>query len=155
MALSRRNAKTVTHHTQYADIVMDETRGKTPQFQFADLTRPANAQLEEELAPYLPQILCFYSTSPILDILSAAVFQVIEFTPLDNPCQVPILMTVLHQVKINKKIDMGFAFPLFLANEILFKSEPRRNGGASKIRSLLRKMDGYKQHRTVRKTRNM
>jgi hypothetical protein len=49
---------------------------------------------------------------------------------------------------------MGFAFPLFLANGILFKSEPRGNERTSKIRSLLRKMDGCKQHGTVRKTGN-
>jgi hypothetical protein len=49
---------------------------------------------------------------------------------------------------------MGFAFPLFLADGILFKSEPRGNERASKIRSLLRKMDGCKQHGTVRKMRN-
>jgi hypothetical protein len=61
-------------------------------------------------------------------------------------------MTVVHQVKINKKIDMGFAFPLFLADGILFKSEPWGNERASKIISLLRKLDGCKQHGTVRKT---
>lgn len=88
------------HHTQCADIVMDEISGKKPQFQFADLTK-TTAKLEEQLASYLPQILCSSYSTLILDILSAAVFQVNEFTPLDNPCQVPILMTVLHQVKIN------------------------------------------------------
>jgi hypothetical protein len=41
-----------------------------------------------------------------------------------------------------------------LANGILFKSEPRGNERASIIRSLPRKMDGCKQHGTVRKTGN-
>ena len=46
---------------------------------------------------------------------------------------------------------MSFAFPLFLANGILFKSEPRGNEQVSKIRSLPRKMDSCKHNRTVRK----
>jgi hypothetical protein len=51
---------------RHADIVMDGTRGKTPQIQFADLTKTIT-QLEEGLALYLPQIfIC--STPPILDI---------------------------------------------------------------------------------------
>jgi hypothetical protein len=49
---------------------------------------------------------------------------------------------------------MGFAFHLFLADGILFKSEPRQNERASKIRPLLRKMKGCKQHGTVRKKGN-
>lgn len=87
---------------RYADIVMDGTRGKTPQIQFADLTKTIT-QLDEGLALYLPQIIIYF-TPPILDIGlfdSATVFQIIEFTPPNNPCQVPTLMTVVHQVKIN------------------------------------------------------
>jgi hypothetical protein len=109
------------------------------------------------LALYLPQII--HSTSPLLNIsllYSASVSQILQFTPLDNP--LPSAYTYDRPTSGKnkyKKIDMGFAFPLFLANEILFKLEPRGNERASKIRSLPRKTDSCKQHGTLRKTRNM
>jgi len=91
--------------------------------------RRLSSNLMTSLALYLPRII--HSTSPLLNIsllYSASVSQIMKFTPVDIPLPSAYRYDSPTPGKNKqKKLTWVFAFPLFLANGILFKSEPRGN----------------------------